>query len=158
MSSLMQRNEVSMGHEEGAQVYVLAAVRVPNGLASMSTLSGAAPKWQEWQEWQEWREWQEALGHGQVLCVADDAAQLNSALESIRAEDQSADTPQLTPRENDVMSLVAKGLRTCEIAEVLEMSAHTVNTHLKHTFKKLAVRSRSEAVFEAARLGLIRPY
>ncbi|MEM7003994.1 MAG: hypothetical protein AAF529_24630, partial [Pseudomonadota bacterium] len=108
MSSLMQRNEASMGHEEGAQVYVLAAVRVPDGLASMSTLSGAAPLWQEWQEWQE------ALGHGQVLCVADDAAQLNSALESIRAEDQCADTPQLTPRENDVMSLVAKGLRTCE--------------------------------------------
>ena len=62
----------------------------------------------------------------------------------------------LTPREVQVLQLIAKGLSYTEIAMALEMSAHTVTSHVKHIYRKLAVRSRGEAVFEAAQLGLVQ--
>jgi len=62
----------------------------------------------------------------------------------------------LTPREVQVLRLIAKGLSYTEIALALEMSAHTVTSHIKHIYRKLAVRSRGEAVFEAAQLGLVQ--
>lgn len=64
-------------------------------------------------------------------------------------------TPHLTKRETDVLNGVAKGLTYLEIAEVLSMSLHTVTSHIKNIYRKLEVRSRSEAVFEALQLGLI---
>ena len=42
-----------------------------------------------------------------------------------------------------------------EIANMLHLSAHTVATHVKHIYRKLAVHSRTEAVFEAGRMGLL---
>jgi DNA-binding NarL/FixJ family response regulator len=62
----------------------------------------------------------------------------------------------LTPREVDVLELVARGYAYAEIARVHSMSIHTVQSHIKHLYAKLAVHSRSEAVFEASRLGLLR--
>jgi len=61
----------------------------------------------------------------------------------------------LSQRESQVLGLCAKGLRYNEIAEVLGVSVHTVNTHLKSVYRKLAVNSRAEAVFEARRSGLL---
>ena len=102
----------------------------------------------------------EVLGQGsaQWLCIADNAAAVNNALDTLQQAGSDASETHLTPRETDVMSLVAKGLRTSEIADCLSMSSHTVNTHLKHAFRKLNVANRSEAVFEATRLGLIHPH
>jgi len=68
--------------------------------------------------------------------------------------DRSADNP-LSQREAEVLSLCAKGLRYSEIADVLGVSTHTVNAHLKNVYRKLMVRSRSEAVFEARRSGIL---
>ena len=65
------------------------------------------------------------------------------------------DAPHLTPRETEVLRLVSRGYSNNEIAELLEMSFHTVTSHVKHIYRKLSVRSRSEAVFEAAQLGII---
>jgi len=61
----------------------------------------------------------------------------------------------LTPREIEVLTLIAKGLSYADIALTLSMSANTVTSHIKHIYRKLAVRSRGEAVFEAAHLGLV---
>lgn len=61
----------------------------------------------------------------------------------------------LSQRESEVLMLCAKGLRYSEIAEVLGVSSHTVNTHLKSVYRKLMVHSRAEAVFEARRHGLL---
>lgn len=63
---------------------------------------------------------------------------------------------RLTPRETEVLQLVAKGFSFTEIADMLGMSIHTVTSHVKHIYSKLSVRSRGEAVFEAVQLGLIR--
>jgi len=66
-------------------------------------------------------------------------------------------TPHLTPREHDVLRLIAKGLSYARMAETLGMSANTINSHIKQIYRKLEVRSRGEAVFEALQLGLVDP-
>lgn len=67
------------------------------------------------------------------------------------------DSDLLTAREREVLELVAKGFSYNEIGDVLGMSVHTVTSHIKHIYRKLAVRSRGEAVFEAMQRGLIKP-
>lgn len=61
---------------------------------------------------------------------------------------------QLTPRELDVLSWVAKGKTNRDIAEILGMSPRTVNKHLEHIFVKLGVETRAAAAaLVAGRLG-----
>ena len=66
--------------------------------------------------------------------------------------------PTLTKREKSVLTLIAKGYSRHEVAENLNVSQHTVTTHIKHIYRKLSVHSRTEAVFEAYQMGLIKPY
>jgi len=70
-------------------------------------------------------------------------------------EQQAVDAPALTRREQEVLSHLARGFSCPEIAELLSISPHTVASHVKHIYRKLAVCSRSEAVYEALQLGLI---
>ena len=60
----------------------------------------------------------------------------------------------LTPRELDVLKLVAEGLRSAEIADRLFLSRKTVDHHVSAILRKLGVRTRGEASAEARRLGL----
>jgi DNA-binding NarL/FixJ family response regulator len=53
---------------------------------------------------------------------------------------------RLTPREEDILRLLAKGHRSKEIADELSIGSGTVNTHIRHIYEKLHVRSRAEAV------------
>ena len=68
---------------------------------------------------------------------------------------KSSQSSPLSEREAEVLSLCARGLRYSEIADVLGVSSHTINAHLRNVYRKLMVTSRSEAVFEARRSGLI---
>ena len=61
----------------------------------------------------------------------------------------------LTPRELDVLRLVAQGLGNKEIAAELDLSAHTVKYHLASVLAKLGVRFRTEAVSRGIRTGLL---
>jgi len=78
-----------------------------------------------------------------------------------RVRDAAAPAPladkavSLTARESDVLELVARGYAYAEIARLLGLSMHTVQSHIKNLYGKLAVHSRSEAVFEASRMGLL---
>jgi DNA-binding NarL/FixJ family response regulator len=65
------------------------------------------------------------------------------------------DDSGLSEREREVLLFIAKGFTVGEIANMLHLSAHTVATHVKHIYRKLAVHSRTEAVFEAGRMGLL---
>jgi len=72
-------------------------------------------------------------------------------------ETTEVDTPksQLTDRETEVLSCMAKGYTYNEAAVLLGMSYHTVTSHIKKIYRKLEVNSRSEAVFEAMQMGLV---
>jgi DNA-binding NarL/FixJ family response regulator len=61
----------------------------------------------------------------------------------------------LTDREMDVLELVAKGLSYEEIGTTLRLRYNTIASYTKGIYRKLAVRSRGEAVFEARQMGLI---
>jgi DNA-binding NarL/FixJ family response regulator len=64
--------------------------------------------------------------------------------------------PSLSGREAEVLRLIAKGFRVPEIASLLDISAHTVTTHVRRMYKKLEVSSHTEAVYEAVQRGLLR--
>lgn len=61
----------------------------------------------------------------------------------------------LTPREREVLQLVAEGLANRAIAQRLVISEHTVKFHINAIMTKLAAQSRTEAVVRATRLGLL---
>ncbi len=62
---------------------------------------------------------------------------------------------QLSPRESEILNLLAAGLGNKEIAWQLEISEHTVKYHLASIFDKLHVSTRAEAVATGIRRGLI---
>jgi len=61
----------------------------------------------------------------------------------------------LTPREEEVLALLARGLSIPGIAAALSISPHTVKTHVAHIYDKLGVRDRARAAVWAGRLGLV---
>jgi DNA-binding CsgD family transcriptional regulator len=62
----------------------------------------------------------------------------------------------LTPRELDVLALLAEGASNKAIARTLAISVHTVKFHVASLFDKLDAEGRTEAVTQAARLGAIK--
>ncbi len=62
----------------------------------------------------------------------------------------------LSPREVEVLQLMAKSTFNKEIATELLIRESTVKTHIVHIFNKLGVKGRTEAVAEASRRGIIR--
>jgi len=70
---------------------------------------------------------------------------------------ETSDAPdELTPREVEVLELVAQGSTNAEIAQTLGVSENTVKFHMKNILQKLHVRNRAEVVAYALRSGLIQ--
>jgi two-component system nitrate/nitrite response regulator NarL len=80
---------------------------------------------------------------------------LASAILSSREQPATGLVEELTPRELEVLQLLAEGLSNKVIARRLEISEHTVKFHVNAILGKLGVQSRTEAVVHASRLGLI---
>ena len=63
--------------------------------------------------------------------------------------------PVLSKREQEVLQLIADGMRNREIAVKLGISEQTVHTHLKNTFEKMGVNDRTQALVVAIRRGIV---
>lgn len=75
----------------------------------------------------------------------------------LETEGARLDTEQsiLTSREKEILNLVAQGLSNREIAEQLFVSRYTVESHIKHIYRKLSVTKRTKAVSTARSLGIL---
>jgi DNA-binding CsgD family transcriptional regulator len=63
--------------------------------------------------------------------------------------------PRLTPRQREILDLIASGLSTAEVARELTLSPETVRNHLRNASKELRAHTRVEAIATAQRLGLL---
>lgn len=90
------------------------------------------------------------------------ARQLLSRLGVVSPETLAPDQPPsvrqslLSPKECQVLDLVARGYNYSEVASGLEIAVSTVQTHIKNMYIKLNVHSKTEAVFEARQLGFLK--
>jgi DNA-binding NarL/FixJ family response regulator len=103
----------------------------------------------------------EAIGQAAIK-VLDGEAPISPAIAVHllkRFRPVAAPEPQVHPlsdREVDILKLIAKGLRHDEVAETLGLRYSTVVSYVRDIYRKLAVHSRTEALFEARQLGLLR--
>jgi DNA-binding NarL/FixJ family response regulator len=61
----------------------------------------------------------------------------------------------LSPREREILDAISRGFTYAETAKLLGIGAATVHTHLKRVYRKLSVGSKTEAIYEATRMGLL---
>src|ERR671925_2120231 len=92
-----------------------------------------------------------ACARGDNVVPPDIASGLVSEIR-LRKQD---DTPALTPREQEILHLIAAGKSLPEIAKELYLGLTTVKTHVQHLYEKLGVSDRAAAVASAMRRGLI---
>lgn len=92
------------------------------------------------------------------LAVNGDIALSANLAGAMLNEVRSVETPEamISPREEEVLQLVADGLGTTEIAERLFISQKTVKNHLGSIYEKLDARDRTQAVLTAVRMGIVR--
>ena len=92
-----------------------------------------------------------AVARGETRLTPDVQQELVRQIQ-MRAVDER---PVLSPREREVLVLIAEGLSAPDVAAQLHVSPATVKTHLKSLYEKLEVGDRAAAVARAMRLGLL---
>jgi DNA-binding NarL/FixJ family response regulator len=108
----------------------------------------------------------EDLADGIRLVASGDALLAPSVTRRLIAEFAQQHRPRsldpsslgaLTPRELEVLELIARGQSNAEIADTLYLSENTVKTHVTHVLDKLGLRDRVQAVIHAYESGVIKP-
>jgi DNA-binding NarL/FixJ family response regulator len=92
-----------------------------------------------------------------LMRLAPAAGHLNNgSTDSAPAPFGDEEVVALSEQESRVLHLAAKGFTFDEIAQFMQVSPHTVMTYVKRVYRKLHVRSKVEAIYEARRLGWLR--
>ena len=99
---------------------------------------------------------------GSIKAMMDGGAPMSPVIARLMLQKFQTPTPsielkpeKLTERQIKILKYVSQGFSSKEIAEKLEISYYTVTTHIKNIYNKLQVNSRTEALFEAVKQGLI---
>ena len=99
-----------------------------------------------------------AAAGGQAVFGSAIAARMMNYFQSLDASASSAAPdhafPELTPREREVLELIARGITNAEIAERLVISPKTVSNHITSIFSKLQIADRAQAIIRARNAGL----
>jgi DNA-binding NarL/FixJ family response regulator len=96
-----------------------------------------------------------AAAHQALLDPAVQARLLAAASAAVTPPARAVELPdELTPREAEVLRLIARGLSNAEIAAALVVSEATVKSHINHLFAKIGARDRAQAVHYAYSHGL----
>ncbi len=77
-------------------------------------------------------------------------------VEASTEREWTAEPPNLSSQERTVLEMSAKGYSYEETARLMKLSSRTIETYVKRIYRKLQVHSKSEAIYEARKLGLIR--
>lgn len=97
------------------------------------------------------------ISFGPITATLEDPAAASQAEDATMVFDVPAvDTgPRLSPRQQEVLQLMAKGMTNAEIGSQLGVTERTVKAYAQELYDKLGVRNRAGAVAEAARIGLL---
>ena len=99
-----------------------------------------------------------AVASGQVLFGPSTASRIMGFFQDIEIDLKPSlprkTFPELTPRELDVLELIAQGANNSQIAEILVVSDKTVRNHITSIFSKLQVADRAQAIIKARDAGL----
>ncbi len=104
----------------------------------------------------EFLEMLEGLVHGAAVMTRETTARLMRGFADL-ADLQEPSPDRLSPRERELLQLVAEGLSNKAIGQRLSVSVNTVKYHMKNILQKLGAQNRTEAVMMAIRSGLLKP-
>ncbi len=92
------------------------------------------------------------LSNGETLLSREIASSMLTQFHTLETPSESP----LSPREEEILQLIADGQSTTEIAETLFISAKTVKNHLASIYEKLGARDRTQAVLAGVKTGIIQ--
>ena len=95
-----------------------------------------------------------AVAHGEAIFSPAIAGRLIQFFASVRPVPPAHLFPELTEREREILSMIARGKSNPEIAEELTLSPKTVSNHVSNIFAKLQVVDRAQAVLRAQQAGI----
>ena len=96
--------------------------------------------------------------------IVNDYTRLSKKHTEIKPLKKDEEPVELTPREQEILRHLVRGLTNKEISSATNLAVDTVKTHLRHIFRKLGVKNRSQAISEAIKLSkqpsqnIIPPY
>jgi len=92
-----------------------------------------------------------------VEAVAAGSTDMSQGLaRSLLSADRHSEGPLLSPREVEVLQLLAEGASTAAVARKLYVSSKTVKNHLANIYDKMDTRDRTQAVLQGLKLGIVR--